>query len=248
MTKLAFGLSFLIMLPLSVVFADTSLRTGGELKAENTIQVQARSTDDQNQEDGTLTASSSITAETGDDRSATGSRSEERAEASANTDDEASSTGRSMSAEHRSAVASFVQSLLADSERDGGIGAEVRAVAESQNESASTTAEAIAKVESRSKIWTVLFGTDWKNIGMLRSQIAKTDSDAARLERALSQTPDSSVKADLAAQLTALKTEQAKVTAFVESHEKAFSLFGWFTKLFVGANTSTTATTTAASS
>lgn len=133
---------------------------------------------------------------------------------------------------HRSAVATFVQSLLSIADRDGGIGAEVRAVAQSQNESASTTAEAMAKVESRSKAVSFLFGTDWTNLGKLRAELAKGERDIARLETALESTTSASVKADLEAEIVLLKDEQAKVTAFVEAHEDEFSLFGWFTKLF----------------
>lgn len=243
MTKLAFALSFLIMLPVSAVFAESSLR--GDVKTETTLQAQVRSSDDQNQEDGVLSASTSLKVnEENDSKSATGTQNRDREQASTTGDSEESNNDEDLSSSHRSAVSDVVRSLLADSERDDGIGEEVRAIAQSQDEAASTTAEAMAKVEGRSKIWSVLFGTDWKNIGTLRSQIAKTDADAARLETALSKATDTSVKADLTTQLSVIKAEQAKVADFVDTHEKAFSFFGWLTKLFVGGDTTATATAT----
>jgi hypothetical protein len=148
---------------------------------------------------------------------------------------EAASAKGTLKAEaHRSAVATLVASLLADADRDGGIGAEVRAVAELQNESASSTAKAIAKIENRSKLTTFLIGSDWKTLGALRSNLAKTSADTLRLENALSKSTDARAQADLAVQLEALKEQNANLETFVEAHAKSFSLFGWFTKLFAG--------------
>ncbi|MDP3402940.1 MAG: hypothetical protein Q8S35_03245 [bacterium] len=134
---------------------------------------------------------------------------------------------------HRSMVATFVQSLLSVADRDRAIGTEVRAVANSQNDSASTTVEAMTKVEKRSNILDFLFGTDWKNAGAVRSNIAKSNADIQRLENTLSKTTDASVRADLEAQISLLKDELVKLDGFVTENEQSFSLFGWFTKLFV---------------
>ena len=147
----------------------------------------------------------------------------------------ASTTGALTAETHRSSVATFVQSLLSVADRDGGIGAEVRAVAQSQQESASTTADAVAKVEGRSKILTFLFGSDWKNLGSLRSEIAKASADMEKLEAALRNTTSASVRAELEAQIAVLEDQQDDLANFVAEHESNFSLFGWFTKLFVEA-------------
>ncbi|HYF10003.1 MAG TPA: hypothetical protein VD967_00115 [Candidatus Paceibacterota bacterium] len=146
--------------------------------------------------------------------------------------DNATTTGAKMSAEHRSAVASFVQKLLSVADRDGGIGSEVRAVAKSQNDSASTSAEAIAKVEAKGKLRTLLFGADYKNLGQLRSEMATTANNIAKLKNLLSRATSEEVKADLSAEIKALENFEAKIEAFVKAHESSFSLFGWFTKAF----------------
>lgn len=137
---------------------------------------------------------------------------------------------------HRSAVAAFVETLRSTAERDGGIGAEVRAVAQSQNDAASTTVEAITKIESRSKVVSFFLGTDWKSIGALRSAIAQNDADIRKLEKAVSLTTSTSVQAELEAEIDVLKDAGKDLEEFVTAHEEKFSLFGWFTKLFVGAN------------
>lgn len=134
---------------------------------------------------------------------------------------------------HRSAVATFVQKLLSVADRDGGIGAQVRVIAQSQNDSASTTAAAIAKVQNRGSFHVFLTGSDYKNLGVIRSELATTSANIARLKTLLSQTTDVAVRAELSAEMQALEKEQAKVNAYIKANESRFSLFGWFNRMFV---------------
>ncbi|MES3005620.1 MAG: hypothetical protein V4664_01590 [Patescibacteria group bacterium] len=141
----------------------------------------------------------------------------------------ASSTAES----HRSVVSTFVHSLLSVADREGGIGAQVRVIAQSQNDSATTTATAIAKVEGRGSVRTFLLGSDYKNLAVIRKEIATTTANIARLEALLDQTTNETDRAELNVQIQALEAEQAKVSAYVTAHQDVFSLFGWFNRLFV---------------
>ena len=187
-----------------------------------------------------LNTNVSGTATTSDQRSATGTSASVDAGVNASAtgtqarEVHASTTANSKAEEHRSAVATFVASLLSSADRDGGIGDEVRAVAQSQNDSASTTVEAMTQIEGRSKIKTFFLGSDWKNLGTLRSQTVKGSADITRLESARDNTSDATIRANLSVQIDALKAEQAKIQTFVDTHASSFSLFGWFTKLFAG--------------
>ena len=134
-----------------------------------------------------------------------------------------SSTGQ----EHMSAVARFVQSLLAVADRDGGIGAQVRMIAQAQNNTASSTASAIAKLESRGKLMTFLFGTDYKSVGQVRSDMVTTKANLENLQKLLSNTTSTSTNTELEAQIKALQDSQVKLEAFIKAHESSFSLFGW---------------------
>ncbi|MFZ2049277.1 MAG: hypothetical protein WAV25_03215 [Minisyncoccia bacterium] len=139
----------------------------------------------------------------------------------------------STSENHRSAVASFVQSLLKVADREGGIGRQVREIAKSQNDSASTTVKAIREVEDRGTLRTFLFGSDYRNLGAVRSELSRTSSNIEKLKTLLNQTTIAADRVEINAQITALEAEQVKVDAFVKEHEDTFSLFGWFNKLFV---------------
>jgi hypothetical protein len=137
------------------------------------------------------------------------------------------------STEHRSTVAAFVQSLLNIADRkQGGIGEQVRVVAQQQNESKDKVADAIDKVKDRSKVKTFLIGTDYKNIGQLRSEMVKTGNRADWLKRLLDKTTSEESKTALQGQIQTLEQEQQKIDAFLKANESKFSLFGWFVKLF----------------
>lgn len=132
--------------------------------------------------------------------------------------------------EHMSAVARFVQSLLAVANREGGIGAQVRVIAQAQNDTASSSATAITKLESRGKLRTLLFGTDYKSVGQLRSDMATTEANIEALQKLLEKTTNTTTKAELEAEIKALQAAQVKLDAFVKAHESSFSLFGWMNK------------------
>lgn len=133
---------------------------------------------------------------------------------------------------HRSTVATFTKSLLSVADREGGIGTEVRTIAQSQNDSATVTATAMAHVEDRGRLFTFFFGSDYKNLGVIRSEVATTTAHIAQLKKLTEKATSDTDRAELTADLEVLQAEQVKMSAYVSEHESVFSLFGWFAKLF----------------
>lgn len=135
--------------------------------------------------------------------------------------------------EHRSAVSIFVQGLLnvADREQEG-IGEQVRTIAQEQDDSANTAADAIDKVQSRNGLKTFLIGSDYKNLGALRSEMIKTRNRIEQLNREIEKIEVEADKTELQNQIQTLEQEQTKIENFVKDNESKFSLFGWFVKLF----------------
>lgn len=155
------------------------------------------------------------------------------------TDDDTDDDGDEMThgemsaVEHRSDVAAFVRSLLDVADREhGGIGAQVRAIAHEEDETGSTTVEAMTKVEERGSLRTFLFGSDYKNLGVIRSGIATTSAHIEQLTRMRDAATSASAKAELSAHIDALASARAKLDAYVMAHEDVFSVFGWFVRLF----------------
>ncbi|HLM84488.1 MAG TPA: hypothetical protein VK254_04770 [Candidatus Bathyarchaeia archaeon] len=133
---------------------------------------------------------------------------------------------------HRSTVANFVQGLLSVADREGGIGQQVRVIAHQQNDLKEKTAEQIKEVESRSKIKTFFFGSDYKNLGDLRSQMVQTRNQIAQLSRLADSAANDQDKAELQLQIKNLNQEQADIESFIAADESKFSLFGWAVRLF----------------
>lgn len=140
--------------------------------------------------------------------------------------------GETMSTTYRSAVANFVLGLNKIADRDRGIGAEVRAVAQAQATSSVKIAESMEKIEQRNGVKTFLIGTDYKNIGTLRSEIVTTQNSTDRLIKAREKTRDTSIKSELDVQIKALQDDQVKVNTFIKVNEDKLNLLGWFVKIF----------------
>lgn len=133
---------------------------------------------------------------------------------------------------HRSIVANFVQSLLAVADREGGIGQEVRTIAEQQNGTKDRAADIIYAVENRNKLKTFLIGTSYKNLGELRSQMVQTRNQIDQLKRLADKAENEADKTELQTQIQTLEQEQANIETFITQNENKFSLLGWAVKLF----------------
>lgn len=140
-------------------------------------------------------------------------------------------TGQVNPEAHRSAVANFVQTLLKTaSTTKGGIGEQVRIIAREQNEASTTTEEALKKIQTRSKIKTFLIGSDYKNLGTLRSFMVQTRNRLDQLNRVMGK---ATTTPEIQTQIQALEQEQTKIESFIKTQESKFSLFGWLRKMFI---------------
>ena len=145
----------------------------------------------------------------------------------------AEGNGRANGAEHRSIVETFVQGLLyiAGNEQ-GGIGEQVKTIADEQNMSKNSVADAIDKINNRSRIRTFLIGTDYKNIGQLRSEMVKTGNQLGQLRGLLGRETNVASGLALQSQIQELEQEQNRISEFLKTNEGKFSIFGWFVRLF----------------
>jgi hypothetical protein len=145
----------------------------------------------------------------------------------------AQATSSTRGSTERSAVASFVQSLLSVANRDGGIGPEVRLVAQEQASTSEKVKTDMDNLSGESKIKVFLFGPNYKNLGDLRSSIVTTQNNIDRLKKVQTKATSASVKADLEVQIKALEDVASSTEAFVEANESKLSILGWFVKIFV---------------
>jgi len=134
--------------------------------------------------------------------------------------------------QHRNAVADFVQGLLEVAEKEEKIGQQVKVIAQQQNQSVDTTVQAMEKVQTRSKIKTFLLGSDYKNLGALRSEMVQTRNRLEQLNKLMENVQNEGDRTELQNQIQTLEQEQVKIESFIKVQEDKFSLFGWLVKLF----------------
>lgn len=136
------------------------------------------------------------------------------------------------SQEHRSAVANFVQTLLKTADKEKGLGEQVRVIAKQQERDEATTTEAIKKIKDRSKFKTFLIGSDYKNLGALRSEMVKTRNRIRQLSDLSDKIKNAGNADEIKSQIQALEQEQTKIESFIKAQEGKFSLFGWLARFF----------------
>ncbi|MHB1330831.1 MAG: cation-translocating P-type ATPase [Minisyncoccota bacterium] len=126
---------------------------------------------------------------------------------------------------------STAENLMHVANRNGGLGEEIRKIAREHASSTDVLKMAKKNVEETRGVMSFLFGTDYKNIGVIRSEVAKID---ARIE-ALRREGEKLIEWDenlLEDEIHLMEEEKAELLGFVEEHEDAFSLFGWFVRMF----------------
>ncbi len=135
-------------------------------------------------------------------------------------------------------MANFTQSLLnfASSTQylSSNLGQEVKLMAQQQNESESTTIQAVEQIQNRNKVQTFLFGSDYENLGVLRTEIVQTRNRIQQLTMLMENATgeDNSYIEAVREQIQNLEQEQENLENFVAEQENSFSLFGWLVKLF----------------
>ncbi len=148
-----------------------------------------------------------------------------------NESSEKGEKGMMMSEMHKSDIAKIVAELKALSDKDAKIGAELKAIAKEQEDGHEQVEKAMKSLEERGKFKTLLFGTDYKSVGSIRSELVKSENHIDRLTKSLEKVTDPVVKADLEKQIEALKKAHGDALAFVDAKEDSFSLLGWLVKL-----------------
>lgn len=249
---ISLALIAVVFLPATVLYTRESNETPDQLKNDNNNQESTTLTDDnspddkilkeqdKNDRDQTSTEKRDIN-DNGDntvtnepDKNDRDQTSTKKIDGVKDQNDGNDEDNKNVAEEHRSSVASLVQNLLdlADRSTSTTIGEQVREVAKEQDDSEENVSKAIDAIKKRHKITTFFFGTDYKNVGQLRSEIAKTGNRIEKLSRLLEIIPTSTPSTSTVAEIANLKLEQIKLNTFVTQNENIFSLFGWFAKLF----------------
>ncbi|MGI5827720.1 MAG: hypothetical protein ACOX6V_01720 [Patescibacteria group bacterium] len=186
---------------------------------------------------------------------ATSNQEQENFEATSSGEEGNTSTtpGSSRSAvarQHMSVVAQRVEALLANPNREGGIGQQVREVAKTQNEAKEQVQERIRavaeaqiqaqeriqeqlnKLDERKGFLRNLIGPNFKALKSLQEQIENNEERIAQLVQLKDEVSDPEELEKIEGAITALEEANTSLQEQAETEEKTPSLFGWLFKLF----------------
>lgn len=141
--------------------------------------------------------------------------------------------------EHKKVVGKVVKEIkrVAETEEAGGndeVGEELTSIAEEQEETTDETAEAIEEVVNEPKWKIFLIGTDYKNLGQLRSTLAKNTNTIRKLTSTVEKLTSEGGDETIQANLDLLNAEREKIISVIKASESQFSLLGWVSKLLAG--------------
>jgi len=143
-------------------------------------------------------------------------------------------TGKRFSEQHKEQIGKIVQELLRAADGDKQIGDEVRVIAQEEKDKIDSIKAKMDRIEERNRFKVFLIGSDYKNLGDLRSDLVTSQNHLDRLNRALERTTSSTLKVDLEIQIKELQTVKDRAEAFAKINEEKFSLLGWLVKMFSG--------------
>ncbi len=107
-------------------------------------------------------------------------------------------------------------------------------LADDLEENQEEVADSVKKFENKNKVKTFFAGTDYKNLGQLRSSMVQNGNQIRQLTQLIEQTEDEEIKTALQDQLMTMSQEREEINNFIKEEESTFSLFGWAFRLING--------------
>ncbi|MFH1822936.1 MAG: hypothetical protein ABH830_04515, partial [Patescibacteria group bacterium] len=132
----------------------------------------------------------------------------------------------------RSQVSNAVQEMLQVADRQGGIGEQVRLIAQQQNQGEEQMEQAMEIVKNRGRLKKFLLGPDYKNLETVEEKLNQFDEQLENLKDLSETVENSSDQETLTNQITIMEQVRNQLQNEVMVEKKSFGLFGWLIKLF----------------
>ncbi len=150
---------------------------------------------------------------------------------------EASSTPRSFNRsqtaeEHMSTVAQYVQQLLSDSDRMGGIGQQVKVITKNQNQAQLQIEDQYNQMANRPRLLKALIGPDYSAMKSLEQQIFQSQIRIHKLQQIQTQLSSPSDITTVQSAIRALVQQNASLQTSISNQQQTFSLLGWLFSRF----------------
>ena len=133
--------------------------------------------------------------------------------------------------QNMSEVAKQVQQLL-QVRTTGGIGEQIRQIAQEQNQAQTQIQEQLNKLESKNRLARFFSGTDYGAVKSLKVQLVQNQARIKQLEQLQNQMSNQEDVTVVQATIRALIQENTSLQERITTEEQTISIFGWLFKLF----------------
>jgi len=134
--------------------------------------------------------------------------------------------------DHMSSVAATVEQLLVAREEKGGIGQQIREIAQQQKQAQVEVRQQLEKMETRRGLLKKLIGPNFKAIRNVRQYLKRNQLRIERLEQLKSQLSTQIDKDNVDQAIQALKEQGQALQEQISAEERVKSVFGWLFRLF----------------
>jgi len=134
--------------------------------------------------------------------------------------------------EHMSVVAQEVEQLLSNREEKGGIGQQVREIAQQQKQVQEEVRQQLEKIEARQGFLKKLIGPNFKAIRNVRQHLEQNQLRIERLEQLRDQLSIQTDEDNVDQAIQALKEQGQVLQEQITAEEHTKSVFGWLFRLF----------------
>ena len=147
------------------------------------------------------------------------------------TDETTKNNNSNSSQQKRSQVADAVQTMLQIAERNGGIGQQVRVIAQTQNQNQAKLDQNIEKIQSRSGFAKFFIGPNYGEIKDAQKTLEQNKEQIRQLNQIRTQLSNQGDRQQLTEQIRILEQANQDIETSLSNAQKGFSLFGWLNNL-----------------
>ena len=141
-------------------------------------------------------------------------------------------SGSAVAQQRRSQVANAVQEMLQVAERNGGIGQQVKTIAQTQTQNQEKLEASLQKVQSRSGFAKFFVGPNYGEINNAKKILEQNREQIKQLNQIKTQLSNQGDQQTLTQQIQTLEQANLEIENSLGTAQKGFSLFGWMFKLF----------------
>jgi len=141
-------------------------------------------------------------------------------------------TGSAVAEQRRSKVANAVQEMLQMADRNGGIGQQVKTIAQTQTQNQEKLETSLQKIQSRSGFAKFFIGTNYGEISNAKKILEQNKEQIKQLNQVKNQLANQSDAQNLTQQIQTLEQANLEIENSLGTAQKGFSLFGWMFRMF----------------